>query len=63
MYIKTIQRLINEGLSAYHIAERLKAAGHRVYCFGSYYTVGKTTKGRVCFFETDHGVRTHYVNP
>lgn len=60
--IKTIQFLIAQGLSAYHIQQYLKQHGHRVYCFGSYYTVGKNAASRVCFYETDNGVRTRLVN-
>jgi len=61
--IKQIQRLIDQGLNAYHIAQVLKMKGKRVYCFGSYYTVGGNPSTRVCFFETDNGVHCRYVNP
>jgi len=61
--IKMIQALIDQGVSAYHISQILKADGRRVHCFGSYYTIGKTDKSRVCFYETDNGVRCHYVIP
>lgn len=60
--IRTIQKLIDQGLSAYHISQWLKQQGRRVHCFGSYYTIGKTDKSRVCFYETDAGVRVGYVN-
>ncbi len=60
--LKTIKILIAQGLSAYHIAQVLKDNGKRVYCFGSYYTVGKNAANRVCFFETDDGVKAEYVN-
>ena len=60
--LKTIQNLIDQGLSTYHIQQVLKNKGKRVYCFGSYYTVGKTDKSRVCFYETDNGVKAGYVN-
>lgn len=60
--LATIQQLIAQGLSAYHIAQVLKNNGKRVYCFGSYYTVGKSAASRVCFFETDNGVKAEYVN-
>ena len=60
--LKTIQNLIDQGLSAYRIQQVLKSDGKRVYCFGSYYTVGKTDKSRVCFYETDNGVKARYVN-
>jgi hypothetical protein len=59
--IKKIQSLINQGLSAYHISQLLKADGKRVYCFGSYYTVGRTIADRVCFYETDNGVKCGLV--
>ncbi len=55
--IKKIQAMINKGLSAYHISQALKAEGKRVYCFGSYYTTGRTIADRVCFYETDNGVK------
>lgn len=58
MYIK---HLINEGMSAYHIQQMLKNEGHKVYCFGSYYTTGKPGKDRVCFYETDKGVKSQFV--
>lgn len=57
-----INHLINEGLSAYHIQQVLKADGHKTYCFGSYYTTGKPGKNRVCFYETDKGVKAQHVN-
>lgn len=60
--LATIKILIAQGLSAYHIAQVLKRNGKRVYCFGSYYTVGKSAASRVCFFETDNGVKAEYVN-
>ena len=60
--IRTIQNLIDQGLSAYHISQWLKCQGRKVYCFGSYYTTGKTDKSRICFYETDNGVRVEYVN-
>jgi hypothetical protein len=59
--INTIQSLINQGLSAYHISQLLKANGKRVYCFGSYYTTGRTVADRVCFYETDNGVKCGLV--
>lgn len=55
--IKEIQSLINKGFSAYRISQLLKAEGKRVYCFGSYYTVGRSAAARVCFYETDNGVK------
>jgi acetyl-CoA carboxylase carboxyltransferase component len=55
--IRKIQSLINKGLSAYHISQALKAEGKRVYCFGSYYTIGRNAADRVCFYETDNGVK------
>jgi hypothetical protein len=58
--LKNIQSLINAGLSAYHIQQVLRADGHRVYCFGSYYTVGRGAR-MVCFYETDNGPRCNYV--
>ena len=63
MMLRKIQSLIDQGLSAYHVMQVLRADGIKVYCFGSYYTVGKTDKSRVCFFETDNGARCRYVNP
>jgi hypothetical protein len=59
--VKEIQSLINKGLSAYHISQLLKADGKRVYCFGSYYTTGRTVADRVCFYETDNGVKCGLV--
>ena len=59
--IKEIQSLINKGLSAYRISQLLKADGKRVYCFGSYYTVGRKLADRVCFYETDNGVKCGLV--
>lgn len=61
--LATIQNLIAKGLSAYHISQVLKQSGKRVYCFGSYYTVGKNAATRVCFYETDNGVKANLVNP
>ena len=58
-----IQNLIDSGLSAYHISQLLKANGNRVFCFGSYYTVGRNVASRVCFYETDNGVKCRLVNP
>jgi hypothetical protein len=55
--IRKIQAMIDRGLSAYHISQALKAEGKRVYCFGSYYTVGRKLADRVCFYETDNGVK------
>ncbi len=55
--LSRIQKLIDKGSSAYHISQLLKLQGVRVYCFGSYYTVGRSSAGRVCFYETDNGVR------
>jgi len=60
--LNQIQKLINNGLSAYHIGQLLKMNGQRVYCFGSYYTVGRDAATRVCFYETDNGVKCAYVN-
>jgi len=59
--LKQIQNLIDKGLSAYHISQALKAEGKRVYCFGSYYTVGRKLADRVCFYETDNGVKCAFV--
>ena len=59
--LNQIQSLINKGLSAYHISQLLKADGKRVYCFGSYYTVGRNIASRVCFYETDNGVKCRAV--
>jgi acetyl-CoA carboxylase carboxyltransferase component len=59
--LKQIQNLIDKGLSAYHISQLLKANGKRVYCFGSYYTTGRTVADRVCFYETDNGVKCGLV--
>jgi len=59
--LKQIQNLIDNGLSAYHISQLLKANGKRVYCFGSYYTVGRSAASRVCFYETDDGVKCRLV--
>jgi len=59
--IKEIQSLINQGLSAYHISQLLKAEGKRVYCFGSYYTTGRNVADQVCFYETDNGVKCGLV--
>jgi hypothetical protein len=59
--IRKIQAMIDKGLSAYHISQLLKANGKRVYCFGSYYTVGRTIADRVCFYETDNGVKCGLV--
>ncbi len=55
--IRKIQAMIDKGLSAYHISQALKAEGKRVYCFGSYYTIGRSAADRVCFYETDNGVK------
>jgi hypothetical protein len=55
--LRRIQKLIDKGLSAYHISQLLKLQGMRVYCYGSYYTVGRSSVGRVCFYETDTGVK------
>ena len=57
---KQIQGLIDKGLSAYHISQSLKYNGRKVYCFGSYYTTGKEA-ARICFYETDSGVKCHPV--
>lgn len=48
--IKTIQSLIDQGVSAYHIAQLLKLEGVKVYCYGSYYT-----SRRVSFYQTTDG--------
>lgn len=61
--LKQIQNMIDKGLSTYHISQLLKANGSRVFCFGSYYTVGSKAEGRVCFYETDNGVKCRFVNP
>ena len=60
--IKEIQSLINKGFSAYRISQLLKAEGKRVYCFGSYYTIGRNVADRVCFYETDNGVKCAFVS-
>jgi hypothetical protein len=60
--LKQIQNLIDNGLSAYHISQLLKANGKRVFCFGSYYTVGSNSANRICFYETDNGVKCRFVN-
>ena len=60
--LSTITHLIHKGLNANHIQQVLKLEGHKVYCFGSYYTVGKTAKTRVCFYVTDSGVKAQLVN-
>ena len=60
--LKQIQNLIDNGLSAYHISQLLKANGKRVFCFGSYYTVGNNSANRVCFYETDNGVKCRLVS-
>lgn len=60
--LETIKGYIAEGVSAYHISQLLKNNGHKVYCFGSYYTTGKPGKNRVCFYETDNGVKCQFVN-
>jgi hypothetical protein len=60
--LKQIQNLIDSGLTTYHISQLLKASGNRVYCFGSYYTVGHNAANRVCFYETDNGVKCRLVN-
>ncbi len=60
--LRQIQNLIDKGLSAYLISKVLKLHGHRVLCFGSYYTVGRSAVSRVCFYETDNGVKCDYVN-
>ena len=60
--LKQIQNLIDNGLTAYHISQLLKANGNRVYCFGSYYTIGNNAANRVCFYETDNGVKCRFVN-
>jgi hypothetical protein len=60
--IKEIQSLINKGFSAYRISQLLKAEGKRVYCFGSYYTTGRNVADRVCFYETDNGVKCALVS-
>jgi len=59
--IRKIQAMIDKGLSAYHISQLLKANGKRVYCFGSYYTTGRNVADRVCFYETDNGVKCGLV--
>jgi hypothetical protein len=59
--IKKIQAMIDKGLSAYHISQALKAEGKRVYCFGSYYTVGRKLADRVCFYETNNGAKCGLV--
>jgi hypothetical protein len=59
--IRKIQAMIDKGLSAYHISQLLKADGKRVYCFGSYYTTGRNAADRVCFYETDNGVKCGLV--
>jgi hypothetical protein len=60
--IRKIQAMIDKGLSAYHISQALKAEGKRVYCFGSYYTIGRNAADRVCFYETDNGVKCAFVS-
>ena len=59
--IKEIQSLINKGFSAYRISQLLKAEGKRVYCFGSYYTTGRNVADRICFYETNNGVKCGFV--
>jgi hypothetical protein len=59
--IRKIQAMIDKGLSAYHISQALKAEGKRVYCFGSYYTIGRKASDRVCFYETNNGVKCGLV--
>jgi hypothetical protein len=58
--LKKIQSLIDQGMNAYHISQVLKNNGYKVYCFGSYYTVGKSN--RVAFYATDNGVKCAIVN-
>ncbi len=59
--IRKIQAMIDKGLSAYHISQLLKAEGKRVYCFGSYYTIGRKLADRVCFYETNNGAKCGLV--
>lgn len=56
-----IPKLINLGLSAYHINQMLRNEGLRTYCFGSYYTVKQSGK-YFCFYETDNGVKAEWVD-
>ena len=60
--LKQIQNMIDNGLSAYHISQLLKKNGKRVFCFGSYYTVGSSSENRICFYETDNGVKCRFIN-
>ncbi len=59
--IRKIQAMIDKGLSAYRISQLLKADGKRVYCFGSYYTIGRKLADRVCFYETNNGAKCGLV--
>lgn len=54
--LNQIQKLIDKGLNAYHIAQTLMLDGKKVWSFGGYYTTGPA-KDRVAFFHTDSGVK------
>lgn len=61
-HLEVIQGLIAKGKTLHDISDHFKGRGYRVHWFGGYITVGKTLKERVCVYETDNGLKTHYVH-